>query len=435
MSKQEGNMKWWQLSLFGVGCTIGTGFFLGSSIGIRLGGPAILLAFIFAGLTTYIVFDALAKMTAQDPQKGSFRSYGKKAFGHWAGFTIGWVYWASEILIMGSQLTALSIFTQFWFPNISMWIFAAIYAVLGLLVLLAGSKRLSKLENVFAIIKTAAIVMFIFIAGAFILGFIDYSSEIYLPKTINDFFPNQMLGVWSSFIFALYAFGGIEIMGLMAMELKDPKEAPKAGKVMIFTLVTIYVISLGLALLFMNSFSTEESPFVEVLNKLGLPFFTHVLNGALVIAGFSTMVASLFGVASILRSLAEDGDAPAFFAKDGRLAIPYPSLTLLVIGLLISIFMALLLPDKIYEYVTTGASLMLIYNWLFIILSARRLLKKSTVDRLKFTIGIILVLLGVSGTLFHAASRPGFLISLGFVVVIGIVTIIMSKRWKFQRRG
>ena len=157
----EKHMKWWQLSLFGVGCTIGTGFFLGSSIGIGQGGPSIVIAYVLAGITTYIVFDALAKLTASHPEKGAFRSYAKQAYGPWAGFSIGWMYWFAEILIMGSQLTALSIFSRFWFPNIPLWLFAIGYAILGLFVLLVGAKKLTSIENIFAVIKLAAILMFI----------------------------------------------------------------------------------------------------------------------------------------------------------------------------------------------------------------------------------------------------------------------------------
>src|SRR3954452_5566773 len=95
------SLAWWQLSLIGVGCIIGTGFFLASSIAIKMTGPSVILAFIMAATATYIVFEALAKMSADDPQKGSFRTYAKKAYGRWAGFSSGWVYWCSEILIIG----------------------------------------------------------------------------------------------------------------------------------------------------------------------------------------------------------------------------------------------------------------------------------------------------------------------------------------------
>ena len=62
----------------GVASTIGTGYFLGSALGIRLGGPAFLLSIILAATATFFVFDVLSRMTAEDPQKGSFRTYAKK---------------------------------------------------------------------------------------------------------------------------------------------------------------------------------------------------------------------------------------------------------------------------------------------------------------------------------------------------------------------
>jgi aromatic amino acid permease len=426
---EKNNMKWWQLSLFGVGCTIGTGFFLGSGIAIKTTGPSVLIAFVMAAIGTYFVFDALAKMTSKDPKLGAFRSYAKDAFGRWAGFSIGWMYWSSEMLIMGSQLTALSIFSRLWFPNIPLWVFAAIYAVLGLAVLLIGTKGLNRLENMFALIKIAAILMFIIIAILAIIGLVGETNN---PKLPNEYFPKGYWGIWSALIFAFYAFGGIEVMGLMATQLKNPKEAPKAGKVMLLLLTLIYVLSIGLAVYLVSwrTFSSEESTFVLALKNYNIPYMVDIFNGALIIAGFSTMVAALFGVTSILVTLAEDGDAPGLFANKGKLKVPLPAFILSGSGLVSSIVMSLLMPDRIYEFITTGAGLMLLYNWLFILLSACRLLKPKLLDRTKYYVGMLFILLAVSGTILSGDLRPGFFISLGFVLIIGIVTFIMISVWR-----
>lgn len=141
------------MSLISVGCTIGTGFFLGSAIGIKITGPSIVFSFILAASGTYIVYNLLAKLTAEDPQEGSFCYYANKAYGRWAGFSCGWNYWSSNILIMGSQLTALSILSRFWFPNVPLWIFAAGYAILSIIVVLIGNKGFDKVENILAVIK------------------------------------------------------------------------------------------------------------------------------------------------------------------------------------------------------------------------------------------------------------------------------------------
>ncbi|XJZ26772.1 amino acid permease [Bacillota bacterium Lsc_1132] len=430
--EDQKNMKWWQLSLFGVGCTIGTGFFLGSSLAIKMTGPSILISFIIAAFGTYFVFDALSKMTAKDPQNGAFRSYAKKAYGRWAGFSSGWVYWCSEMLIMGSQMTALSIFSRFWFPKVHLWLFATGYAILGLVVLLIGVQILNKMENFLAVLKIAAILMFIVIAALALFGVIDGNRPLNIPNKANEFFPKGFSGLWSSVIFAFYAFGGIEILGLMATRLKDPKEAPKAGKVMLITLTIIYVLSIGLAVTMTpwSAFNAKESPFIIALDHYHLSFVPHIFNGALIIAGFSTMAASLFAVTSILVTLAEEGDAPAIFSKKGKLKVPVPALILTIVGITASIITALVMPNRIYEYLTTAAGLMLLYNWIFILASSRKMLKLTVKDKMKYLIGAVFILLAVFGTLFHGSSRPGFFISLLFIGIIGGVTLIMNSRWK-----
>lgn len=433
-NKEDGHLAWWQLSLIGVGCIIGTGFFLASSIAIQMTGPSVILAFTIAACATYIVFEALAKMSANDPQKGSFRTYAKKAYGRWAGFSSGWVYWCSEILIIGSQLTAISLLTKLWFPKVALWIFALIYAICGLLVLFIGAKAFGKLESVFAVMKIAAIFMFIIIAVLALTGVIDGNPKDNIPSTLEGFFPKGILGFWSALLFAFYAHGGIEVMGVMAIYLKKKEDAPKSGKVMLGLLGIIYVTSLILALLLMpyTKFKDDKSPFVTALSGFNLDFFPHVFTAAIIIAGFSTMSASLFSVTTILTTLSEEGDAPAIFSKQTKkkFKTPLPAIALTSVGLILSIVTSLLLPDKVYQYITTAAALMLLYNWLFILAMYHRLVDTTKADKVKRVIGIILVSAAVSGALFHSTSRPGFFISLIFLSIIAIIVLFLRKKWK-----
>ncbi|MFG1732731.1 amino acid permease [Paenibacillus sp. 843] len=431
----KGSLKWWQLSLLGIGCTIGTGYFLGSGIGIKLTGPSMVLSFLIAAIGTYIVFHFLAKMTTADPQEGSFCYYAGKAFGRWARFGSAWNYWSTKILIMGSQLTALSILTKFWFPDIPLWIFAAIYAVLSIAVVLLGTKGFDKVENVLAVIKTAAILMFILLSTAALMGWIRGGSDGRpgFPDSIGQVFPGGFPAFWSSLLYAFYAYGGVETIGLMSMQLKNKKDAPKSGKVMLIGLTVIYMISIGLAV-FMVSYkllSEKESPFVTALSSYPLTFFPHVFNGAIIMAGFSTMSASLFAVVNLLVTMAKDGDAPIIFTKklEKFRKLPLPSLVLAAVGLSASIVTALLLPGKIYEYITTAAGILQMYNWSFIIISAYKILKVRMWDIILGGIGIILLLGAVTGTIMEKSIRPGFFVSLILAALVAIVTLIMVKIW------
>ncbi len=429
----EGDLKWWQLSLIGVGCTIGTGFFLGSAIGIKITGPSIVISFILAAIGTYLVYNLLAKMTAEDPQDGSFCYYAKKAYGKWAGFSCGWNYWSSNILIMGSQLTALSILSQFWFPHIPLWIFATGYAVLSIGVVLTGNKGFDKVEDLLAVIKTAAIIMFILIAAAALFGLFNLETqEVYMPNSVDKLFPGGLKGFWSSLIYAFYAYGGIEVIGLMATRLKNKEDAPKAGVIMLILLVIVYVLSLGFAVILAahGAFNDKESPFVTAMGQFKLDFFPHVFNAAIILAGFSTMTASLFGVTTLLVTLAEDGDAPKIFSKkiEKWKQLPLPSLGLAVVGLIASIITALLLPGKIYEYITTAAGILILFNWAFIILSGLKLVEMKVWGKTLSTLGIFLILAAVTGTLAEKSIRMGFFISIIVVLLIGLISVVLQKK-------
>ncbi|WP_341302360.1 amino acid permease [Lysinibacillus sp. FSL H8-0500] len=428
----KGSMAWWQLSLLGIGCTLGTGFFLGTSMAIHKSGPAVLIPFLLAAICTYIVYDALVKMSVENPDKGSFRTYAKQAFGRWAGFSNGWVYLISELLIMGSQLMALGIFTKFWFPVLPLWIAASIYAAIGLVVILTGMKGFENFQNIFGALKAAAIIMFIIVAVVIIMRGTPSTTMASLQANYEAFFSQGLKGIWLGLLYAFYAYGGIEVMGLMVIDLKNPKEAPKAGRIMLIVITVIFIMAIALALVLVSwkDFSIDESPFITALQGYHIPFVADIFNGVLIIAGFSTMVASLYAVITILTTLAEDHDAPAILAKKGKMKVPFPAFLFLTSGLVITIVIGFLMPEKIFEYLITAAGLMLIYNWLFILMTYWKLMELTKWGHVKNGIGMLLIAVTVSGTLGEKTSRLGFYVSLLFIALISVATWIVVKRQK-----
>ena len=277
--------------------------------------------------------------------------------------------------------------------------------------------------------------MFIIIAVLALTGVLDGNPKEGIPHSVGEFFPEGIIGFWSALTFAFYAYGGIELMGVMAIHLKNKDDAPKSGKIMLGLLGVVYVSALSLALLLLpyDKFRENKSPFVEALLDVShIEFFPHVFTAVIIIAGFSAMSASLFAVTTILQTISEDGDAPKIFSKQTKMKLEMPlhAILLTSIGLVLSIVTSLLLPDKVFEYITTAAALMLLYNWLLILVMYHKLIEPTRIDKVKRVIGIILVASSVSGTLFHQTSRPGFFISLGFLTVIGIIVLLLRNKWK-----
>jgi L-asparagine transporter-like permease len=118
--------------------------------------------------------------------------------------------------------------------------------------------------------------MFIILAIAVLFGWINGDGkQPNLPTKTNELFAEGFKGFYPSLIYAFYAYGGIEAIGIMAMQLKKKKVAPKAGKVMLLGLTFVYILSLGLAVAMMahDAFHEKESPFVTALANYNLAFF------------------------------------------------------------------------------------------------------------------------------------------------------------------
>lgn len=430
--KNFGTLSWIQFAILGIGFTTGTGFFLGMSIAMEKAGFAVLFTCLLAAIGTSIVFEALAKLYLHHPDPGSFRTYGKQAFGKWAGFSIGWIYWGSELLILGSTLTALGIFTQYWLPATPLWILSSIYAIVGIGIVGLGVQRFQRVENVLSVVKIFAILLFILVALLIffrIIGeFEPVNHQNHNFLSISTFLRPGAIHLMTSLLFSFYAFGGIEVLGLMAPNLKYPKTILKSGKLMIISLTGLYMISILLALLLIRpkDLSTSESPFVIALRPHHMEILIDVFNGIFIIAGFSVLVASLYSVTIMITALAKDGDAPRlFYPKSDQ--IPLAALSLTAFCLFISLALTYLLPRYIYEHLTTAGGLMLLYTWVSILLSYRRLLHVNRIENSKTIIGLCLIGLAILGTLFDPSSQIGFWISIGFLSAIGLISWIRFR--------
>lgn len=214
------------------------------------------------------------------------------------GFMSGWIYWIAGLLIMSSEIAALSIFTRFWFPNVPLWVFAIVYSVLGFGINALGTKNFGKIESMFALLKTTTLLAFICFGVLFATGTITPKemADARAYTVLRPFLPNGWNGFWSALIFVLFSYGGIEVLGLASVELKNKNDAPKAGSVAIFFLTAIYVLSL-LFVFYVTDWtriSQRESPFVTALSAFRFPYLDSLFNIIIVSAAFSTMIGAIY---------------------------------------------------------------------------------------------------------------------------------------------
>jgi len=377
MKKKEKGLSAWQLTMMAVGTVIGGSFFLGSAVAIHAAGPAILISYIIGGVLIYFILYALSEMTVANPDAGSFRTFAAEAFGKGTGFVVGWVYWTGMVLAMSSEATAVSILMREWVPNLSIPILGSTIIVIVTMLNLLGADKLSRLESGLAAVKLLAIVSFIIIAILLIVGLFPGKAAVGTGELVREpLLPGGIKGVAGSMLLVIFAYAGFEIIGLAASEADNPKETvPKAINYTVLCLVGFYIISTAvlLPLISTSAVSEDTSPMVAALNRSGIGWAGTAINAVLITAILSTMLAAMFGLGRMMRSLAKEGQAPKWL-KDKK-EVPYRGILFSGLAMLLGLGFGLLFP-QVYLFLISSGGFAILFTYAVIVATHIRFRKK-----------------------------------------------------------
>jgi len=377
MKKKDNGLSAWQLTMMALGTVIGGSFFLGSSVAIHAAGPSVLISFILGGVLVYFILYALSEMTVANPDAGSFRTFASQSFGQGTGFVVGWVYWTGMVLAMSSEATAVSILVRDFFPKISISLLGSSIIIGVTLLNLLGADKLSKLESGLAAVKLLAIVSFIIIAVLLIVGLFPGKSAVGAGELVRE--PQMTGGIKSiagSMLIVMFSYAGFEIIGLAASETANPKETvPKAIRNTVFCLVGFYILAVAalLPLIPTADINDNSSPFVAALNRRGIGWAGTVINVVLITAILSTMLAAMFGLGRMMRSLVDEGLAPIWL-KDKK-DVPYRGILFSGFAMLVGLGFGLLLP-RVYLFLISSGGFALLFTYAVIMATHIRFRKK-----------------------------------------------------------
>ncbi len=443
-SKKKG-LSAWQLTMMALGSVIGGSFFLGSSVAIHSAGPSILISYILGGLLVYFILFALSEMTVSNPLAGSFRSFATEAFGKGTGFVTGWVYWTGMVLAMSSEATAVSILVREWFPNVSIVLLGSCIIIGVTLLNLLGASKLSKLESGLAAVKVITIIAFIILAVFIVLGVINGTNESGTRIVSGEpFLPEGIKGAAGSMLIVLFSYAGFEIIGLASSEAKNPRETiPKAIHYTVFSLLGLYIGSMTLLLFLIptHEITEDTSPIVAALNRMGIGWAGAILNFILITAILSTMLASMFGLGRMIRSLADEGMAPGWLKE--RSDVPYKGILFSGFAMLLGLGLGILLP-RIYLFLISSGGFAILFTYVIIMATHIKFRNKNgkPVDKLKlrgfpysslFTlillIGAIISMPFISGQGVGLIAGIGMIVfyTLCYTIIKGIATIRFKK--------
>ncbi|MET0872363.1 MAG: amino acid permease, partial [Paeniglutamicibacter terrestris] len=185
-----------------------------------------------------------------------------------------------------------------------------------------------------------------------------------------------------SFSIVMFAFGGIETIGITAGEAQNPKDVvPKAINTVPIRILLFYVCTLGILMMIYpwNQVGTEGSPFVQIFDSLGIPAAAHILNAVVITAAISAINSDIFGAGRMMFGLAQQGHAPASFSKISRHGVPWMTVLTMGIVLLAGVVLNAVLPESLFLIIASIATFATVWVWVMILLS--HISMKRTIKR------------------------------------------------------
>ena len=430
-----------QLTMMAIGGAIGVGLFLGSTVTIRLAGPAVTISYLLGAGIALIMSYALAEMAVVHPVAGAFGIHAETYLSRWAGFSVRATYGAAQIIAIGAEVTAAGIYISFWFPNVPQWIWVVCVSASLVALNAMKVKRLGEFEYWFAMIKVAAILAFIVVGLCLIFGDGSRGATAWANLTRHGgFLPTGWKGVWLSLTITLTSYMGVEIIAVTAGEAEHPEVTiPRAMRGIVWRLILFYVaaIAIMVAMVPWNKASSSStlsgSPFVTVFVAAHVPFAAAIMNFVVLTAALSSVNTNLYLSTRMLFSLGRGRYAPEWMGKVSRNGVPHLALLASTAGIIAAILLAVFSPKNAFLMLYGSAVAGMLFVWLIILQTHLRFRRALAPDRLSglpmrlrahpfFTVLGILSIIAIAITTFFVDglqwSVPAFSVFLGLISLL-----------------
>ncbi|MGA8943880.1 MAG: amino acid permease [Thermoactinomyces sp.] len=429
------------IQLIAIGGAIGVGLFLGSAQAIQTAGPALILAYAIGGLMIFFIMRALGELALYKPVAGSFSTYATEFVAPWAGYVTGWNYWFMWVVTGMAEITAVGVYTRYWFPDIPQWLPALGALLFVYFINLIAVKLFGEVEFWFALIKVVTILVLISVGlviiftgwgnGGQIVGF----SNLW---TNDGFMPFGTLGILLSLQMVMFAFLGVELIGVTAGEAKDPeKTLPKAINNTIWRILIFYIGALAVIMSMYpwNQMDETTSPFVLIFAKVGIPAAAGIINFVVMTAALSSCNSGVFSTGRMLYTLAHQRQAPQSLGKLNTRQVPARGITVSALIMLIGVLLNYVIPEKAFVYITSIATFGALWTWGIIVyahLQFRKKLGKQVKFRMPgypYTNWITLLFLGLVAVLlaFNDQTRVALIVGPIWLIILMISYQFVKK--------
>ena len=352
-----------QLTLFGIGATIGTGIFIVFSSAVPEAGPAVIFSFVFAGVVAGLTAICYAELASAVPVSGSSYSYAYATMGEGiamivaacllleygvsaAAVAVGWSQYLNELLDNLFGFTIPEDISNAPEADGIINLPAVILVVLCALLLIRGASESAKVNAAMVIIKIGVLVLFIAV------GITGWDSD-----NLSDFAPFGAGGVTAAAGIIFFSYIGLDAVSTAGEEVHNPRRnLPLAILIALAVVTTIYVLVaiVAVAAQPVADFEGQDAGLSAILEAVtGNTWPATVIAAGAVISIFSVTLVVIYGQTRILFAMARDGMIPPFFHRlNPRTLTPVPAT--IVVATLISILGGLLPIEFLAEMTSIG---------------------------------------------------------------------------------
>lgn len=363
----------WNLVFLGIGCIIGAGIFVrtGSAAALHA-GPAVLLAFVIAGVICALAGLCYAELSSTLPVSGSAYTYSYATVGEFAAWimgalllleyglaasvvAVGWAGYVVSLLgdygiVIPTELTGPSghhlqkagvdVLVN-GAPVVYLFNLPAFLVCVALsLLLVVGVSESARFNNVIVAIKSGVIIAFILIVGWYVIGHIDTLKQNWVPFIPDNTGVKGEFG-WSGIIRAasivFFAYIGFEAVSTAGQEAKNPARDMPFGIIgSLVACTALYIlVSITMTLIVNYKELNVPDPVAVAVDALGPEWgwFAKIVKVGAIVGLTSVVLVLMYGQTRIFYTMARDGLLPRVFSVvHPRFKTPW--INTLLVGLL-----------------------------------------------------------------------------------------------------
>jgi APA family basic amino acid/polyamine antiporter len=376
-----------QLTMFGVGATIGTGIFFVLGQAVPEAGPAVVISFILAGIAAGLAALCYAELASSVPVSGSTYSYAYATLGEvvamgvaacllleygvsTAAVAVGWSGYLNEAVtnILGISLPPALLAAPFAEGDGATGLVnlpAVILVGLCMLLLIRGASESARLNAIMVVIKLAVLLMFV------VISFTAFNGA-----NFTDFAPLGKAAIGTAAGTIFFSFIGLDAVSTAGDEVKDPQRTMPRALIAALIIVIVFYVLVALAAL-----GTQPWTEFEGQQEAGLAKILEIVTGAniwgtilalgAVISIFSVTLVTLYGQTRILFAMGRDGMLPPVFAKvSPRTGTPVNNT--IIVAVVVALLAAFVPLDYLIDVVSIGTLTAFVIVSLGVIILRRR---------------------------------------------------------------